>query len=328
MRDNPSHELATPEERIQARHREAILRSLVTRPSLSEADIQVASEQMGVGRAYLYRLLAAYRLRPKASTLLAGATGRSSGLHLLPLTSYRLSLFCIPYAGGNASIYKDWTPAAPEGVEVCPVELPGRGRLFKQPFADSLEVLAETIREAITPYTARPYAIFGHSMGALLAYEVTAQLRSAGHPEPSALFLSGRCPPFGGRTGTSVSRLPDPQFLEHLRKLAGTPQEILASEELMQIFLPVLRSDFSLCEEYEPQEAQIFTMPVTVMSGDEDEETSEREMQRWRRVTTGAFTSRRYPGDHFFMKNPLVMQDVYGDLEKFFLKADVGPRHG
>jgi medium-chain acyl-[acyl-carrier-protein] hydrolase len=164
-------------------------------------------------------------------------------------------------------------------------------------------------------------------MGALLAYEVTAQLRSAGHPEPSALFLSGRRPPFGDRTGTSVSRLPDPQFLEHLRKLAGTPQEILASEELMQIFLPVLRSDFSLCEEYEPQEAQLFTMPVTVMSGEEDEETSEREMQRWRCVTTGAFTSRRYPGDHFFMKNPLVMRDVYGDLERFF-KPDEGPRHG
>jgi medium-chain acyl-[acyl-carrier-protein] hydrolase len=208
------------------------------------------------------------------------------------------------------------------------VELPGRGRLFKQPFADSLEALAETIREGITPYTASPYAIFGHSMGALLAYEVTAQLRSAGHPEPSALFLSGRCPPFGDRTGISVSRLPDPQLLEHLRKLAGTPQEILASEELMQIFLPVLRSDFSLCEEYEPQEAQLFTMPVTVMSGDEDEETSEREMQRWRCVTMGTFTSRRYRGDHFFMKSPLVMQDVYGDLERLFLKAEVGSPHG
>lgn len=150
----------------------------------------------------------------------------------------------------------------------------------------------------------------------MLAYEVTAQLISAGFPEPSILFLAGTRPPFVDRTRAWVGHSDDAEFLEHLRKLGGTPQEILESKELMQIFLPVLRSDFGLCERYEPQEAPLFTMPVVVMSGDEDKDTPEREVQFWRCVTTGAFAARRYPGDHFFLKNPSVMRDVYGELEQ------------
>jgi medium-chain acyl-[acyl-carrier-protein] hydrolase len=227
----------------------------------------------------------------------------------------RLLLFCLPYAGGSASVYRDWVLMAPEFLHICPVELPGRGRLIREPFSRSLNVLAKMISEEISDYADRPYAIFGHSMGALLAYEVAAQLESAGRPRPFRVFLSGTLPPFLTRDKRMVSDLPDASFLHYLRELQGTPDAILDNQDLMQFFLPILRSDFCLCEEYEAPEPHLLQAPVIALSGEQDQGTSEADMLQWKRVTMGTFESRRYPGGHFFFTDPKVMWSVFDSLQ-------------
>jgi medium-chain acyl-[acyl-carrier-protein] hydrolase len=227
----------------------------------------------------------------------------------------RLLLFCVPYAGASASVYRDWVLQAPEFLQVCPVELPGKGRLIREPFANSLDTLARAISEEVSAYADRPYAIFGHSMGALLTYEVAVQLESAGQPHPFKIFLSGALPPFSARKKRMVSDLPNAPFLDHLGELQGTPDAVLNNQELMQFFLPVLRSDFRLCEEYVMCEPRLLRGPVTALSGEQDEKTPEADMLLWKRATRGAFESRRYPGDHFFFTNPNVMWSMFDSLK-------------
>jgi medium-chain acyl-[acyl-carrier-protein] hydrolase len=237
---------------------------------------------------------------------------------LLPAFGFqleRLLLFCLPYAGASSSVYRDWTLMAPRFLQICPVELPGRGRLIGEPFARSLTTLARMISEEISNYADRPYTIFGHSMGALLTYEVAAQLELAGQPHPFRIFLSGALPPFLARNRRRVSDLPKALFLDHLRELQGTPDAILNNQDLMQLFLPVLRSDFRLCEGYEIPEPHLLQVPVTALSGEQDRETPEADMLLWKRATTSTFESRRYPGDHFFFTDPKVMWSVFDSLQ-------------
>jgi surfactin synthase thioesterase subunit len=227
----------------------------------------------------------------------------------------RLLLFCLPYAGASASVYRDWILMAPEFLQVCPVELPGKGRLSREPFAKSLSALARKIAEEISDHVDRPYAIFGHSMGGLLAYEVALQLETAGQPHPFKIFLSGAVPPFSGRIRRTVSELPNAALLEHLRELRGTPDAILDDHVLMQFLLPVLRSDFRLCEGYKAHKPHLLSTPVTALSGEQDESTTAADMLLWKRATISAFESLRYPGGHFFLTDPSVPLSVFDSLQ-------------
>ncbi|AEU37577.1 thioesterase II family protein [Granulicella mallensis] len=233
----------------------------------------------------------------------------------LACSSQRPLLFCIPYAGGSAGAYRDWLSVAPPWLDTYAIELPGRGRLMKEPFVNSLHALAQMIAEAITPFTNRPYAIFGHSMGALLAYEVTAELVSASYPGPVQLFVSGARPPFVPQKDPDISAFHDAALLDHLSQLGGTPEEILRDRSLMQFYLPVLRSDFRLVETYRPHKPHQFQVPLTVLFGEQDQATPKADMRLWQLVTTGDFTSRSYSGGHFFFSNRHVIQDVYSSLK-------------
>ena len=185
---------------------------------------------------------------------------------------------------------------------------------MKEPFALSLQALAQSIAEAISPLTARPYAIFGHSMGALLAYEVAVNLSIMGHQQPRRLFISGTRPPFLPRKSPPVADLPDAEFLEHLKELQGTSAKVLGNCDVMQFFLPILRSDFRLCETYQRIEPHRLQVSLTVLSGEQDQETPEADMRLWQHVTTDAFVFRQYPGGHFFISDPTMFQDVFEDL--------------
>src|ERR1700738_4476769 len=158
-------------------------------------------------------------------------------------TGAALRLFCFPYAGGSAAIYQDWQQHAPNWLQICPVELPGRGRLCAENPSGSIPALAAAITSALYPYTNTPYALFGHSMGALIAFEVACGLEAGGRATPC------RTPPVG--------HLADPEFLAHVRDLNGTPTEVLANKELMDVLLPVLRADFALCEQYRMRGLQL-----------------------------------------------------------------------
>ena len=231
-------------------------------------------------------------------------------------------LFCIPYAGGSASVYSDWITSVPDWLQICPVELPGRGWLWMKPLATSLVELARIISSAIYPYAHGQYAIFGHSMGALLAYEVALNLKALGRHDLCRLFISGSRAPFRANKRSSISQLSDDEFLDHIRSMRGTPEEILTNPELMKLFVPLLRADFQMCEEYRVDRVQPLRCAVTVLGGEADEEVSEGDLRMWSRIIAGEFQCLRFPGGHFFIKDNKndVISAIFRELERHRLE--------
>lgn len=218
-----------------------------------------------------------------------------------PNSRAKLRLFCFPYAGGGAYIYRSWSDTLPPFVEVCSIQLPGRGgRMSEEPLSDLAQVVEEAAR-GLQPYFDRPFAFFGHSMGALISYELARQLQSENKTGPKHLFVSAHRAPHLPRTEPSFYNLPDDELIDELRRLKGTPSEVLENPELMHLMLPLMRADFSVCQNYDFQAAaQPLACPITVFGGLEDTVTSEQ-LQDWRQHTTATFKLRLFPGDHFFL---------------------------
>jgi medium-chain acyl-[acyl-carrier-protein] hydrolase len=231
-------------------------------------------------------------------------------------------LFCIPYAGGSASIYRQFAAASPAWLQVIPVELPGRGRLVKEPLASSLVELAGQIARAIQEVSDLPYAIFGHSLGALLAYQVTAALAASEGPQPQKLFLAGVTPPFLGKERPPLADMDESTLLQYLRAFEGTPEAILNDPSIRDFLLPILRSDFRLVETYRVQEPLRLKTSLTVLWGDADQATPDSDMRQWERAAAGEFFSRTYPGGHFFLNSPEVMTDIVRDLDQLGLSQN------
>ena len=213
-----------------------------------------------------------------------------------------MRLLCFPYAGGGASIYRTWPSSLPPEIEVLPVQLPGREARIREPAFTSLPPLIDGLLPALgRGLLDGPVAFFGHSMGALVAYELARALRDAGSPRPLHLFVSARrAPDLPARTAP-IHALPEPEFRQRLRELNGTPEAVLEHPELMELLGPTLRADFTLIETYEPTSAPPLDCPITAFGGVDDPDVSEEEMAAWRRFTTAAFQLRMLPGDHFFL---------------------------
>lgn len=226
-----------------------------------------------------------------------------------PNPQAKLRLFCLPYAGGSAAIYRTWPDGLPGTVEVCAVELPGRGRQMKLPPIARLETLVSEIAQNLTPFLDKPFAIFGHSMGALISFELTHLLRSKYGLTPLHLFISARRAPQLLPTKPPIHNLPEAEFLEELRHLNGTPQAVLENEELMQLFLPVLRADFAVLETYVYTQKPPIDCPVTVFGGLQDREVSHSDLLGWQEQAMGyapleaiaSFSLQMIDGDHFFI---------------------------
>ncbi len=233
-----------------------------------------------------------------------------------PNPKARLRLFCFPYAGGSASLYRTWAEDLPPDVEVCPVQLPGRESRFREPCYTRLMPLVHTLGEVLWPYLTLPYAFLGHSMGALISFELTRTLRRRGGPLPLHLFLSAHRAPQLPDRQPPIHHLPTPLFLEELRQLNGIPSEVLENAELMELMLPLLRADFAVAETYEYREDSPLPCPITAFGGLEDDEVNEEEVAGWREQTTSTFTMHMLPGDHFFLFKhrpalmPLIAQDL------------------
>ncbi len=168
-----------------------------------------------------------------------------------PNPQARLRLFCFPYAGGGAVSFRTWPLGLPDDVEICSVELPGRGtRLSERPFT-RLSPLLQTMAPALLSLLDKPFAFFGHSMGGLVSFELTRLLRREYDLSPVHLFVSGRRAPQVQDLEPPLHTLPDPAFLEELRRLNGTPQAVLENVELRQVVLPILQADFAVIDTYE-----------------------------------------------------------------------------
>ncbi|MFL5654926.1 MAG: thioesterase II family protein [Ktedonobacteraceae bacterium] len=218
-----------------------------------------------------------------------------------PKLQARLRLFCFPYAGGGASIFRTWSEILPPQIEVCPVQLPGReSRLLEAPFSH-LFSLIEPLTQALLPYLDMPCAFFGHSMGALISFELVRYLRRQHGLSPVHLLVSARRAPQLIAPDPPIHHLPEPQFVEELRRLKGTPEEVLQTTELLQLLIPFLRADFALCETYLYTPGEALTCPVSVFGGLQDEEVSRDMLTAWREQTRGSFKLRLFVGDHFFL---------------------------
>jgi surfactin synthase thioesterase subunit len=210
-------------------------------------------------------------------------------------------LFCLPYAGGSAAAYRDWSARVPGDVHVHPLELPGRGGRWGEPPVGSLPLLTELLADALSGHLRRPYALFGHSMGGLLAFELARTLRARGLPRPAHLFVSGAAAPELPRVRQPIHAASRTDVLEELRFLGGTPPEALADPGLMEAVLPALRADFSVLETYRYRDQPPLTMPLTVFGGDADPLVASGELHRWRRQTRALSRLVVLPGGHFFL---------------------------
>lgn len=212
-----------------------------------------------------------------------------------------IRLFCFPYAGGSAAIYHHWPQLIHPKLVVCPAHLPGRGRRFSERPIEQVDCLINELLVAIIPYIDKPYAFFGHSMGALVAYELAHKISKAGFRQPEHLIVSGKQAPHLSRNKHNLHHLPEAAFKEELKQLNGTPQEVLDSVELMELMLPLLRADFKLVETYQYNHSTPLTMPITAFTGVDDVDIPVSDIIDWKVHTHNDFKYYELPGDHFFI---------------------------
>jgi surfactin synthase thioesterase subunit len=215
----------------------------------------------------------------------------------------RLRLFCVPYAGGGGSTYAAWPAGLPDDVEVCAIQLPGREGRYREPLFTDVRALTGPLCEGIAPLLDRPFALFGHSLGAAIAYEAALALVRGGGPAPAALFVSGHRAPHLPPHCRPIHHLPEGEFIDELRHLNGTPAEVFAGAELLALVLPQLRADFRMAETWEPSSTGgELACPVVALGSTEDERVSRATLEPWRAVTSGAFDVAMFAGDHFYVK--------------------------
>jgi medium-chain acyl-[acyl-carrier-protein] hydrolase len=220
-----------------------------------------------------------------------------------------LRLFCFPYAGGSAQIYREWSDAFPDYVEVCSIQLPGRGPRFRETPIGDVAATVDALTGAIHPYLDRPFAMFGHSMGAILAYETTRRLAAEFGCSPSHLFVSGHRAPHLPSRRRPIHHLPDDGFIAGVRALNGTPAEFFDDPELVMLCLPMLKADFRMVETYVELDGQRLSCPLSALGGDADPTVPPADLAAWHMATTGRFRSILLEGDHFYVntaRNSLI----------------------
>lgn len=216
-----------------------------------------------------------------------------------PAPEAPLRLICLPHAGGSATFYYPVAQALSPRIEVLAVQYPGRQDRREEPAATDLTTLADEITEALRPFTDRPYALFGHSMGATVGFETARRLEAAGHG-PAELFVSGRRAPRLDRAGDLHPRT-DAQVVAEIRALNGTGDELLDDEEVLHMILPALRADYAAVRRYRYSDGPALECPVTAFTGDADPKASPGDVAAWAGHTRSGFEMKVLPGGHFFL---------------------------
>ncbi|MBK0025786.1 thioesterase [Stenotrophomonas sp. S48] len=221
-----------------------------------------------------------------------------------PNAARRLRLYCFAYAGGHAGVFAPWQALLEPHVEVCGIQLPGRGARMREPAAASFDTLITDIAGAIAEADdGRPFAFFGHSLGSLLAFEVARGVRRMGHRLPIHLFLSGSEPAAYRSPGPALHLMSDDALVRELAAFNGTPTEVLANREMMVLLLPMLRADFALVHGYRYQSALPLDVPFSVLAGRRDDRGSGIDVSLWGEESTVGSEVRWFEGDHFFINS-------------------------
>jgi len=221
-----------------------------------------------------------------------------------PRPDARARLICFPHAGVGAAVYRPWSAGLPAALEVVAVQLPGRAnRLDEAPVA-SLDALVQALLPQLLPELDRPFAFFGHSMGAVLASEVARALQAAGLPQPRQLVVSGRRPPHWPSQEAPLHRLPDARFVDEIQRRygGGIPPELLAHADVMALLLPSLRADIAALETHAPAPGRPpLACALAAFGGSDDPVAPRAHLEGWRGETSGPFRVRVFPGGHFYL---------------------------
>jgi medium-chain acyl-[acyl-carrier-protein] hydrolase len=241
-----------------------------------------------------------------------------------PNPQAQLRLFCFPYAGGGTAAYFPWAKLLPPEIALCSIRLPGReSRLRETPYV-RMEPLVRDLAAALAPYLDRPYAFFGHSMGALIAFELARYLRREKMAEPLHLFASGHRAPQMPDPEPPLYLLPDDEFVRAMgERYDGIPQPILQSAELLELFLPVMRADATILDTYVYADEPPLACPISVYGGSDDPSVSRSELDGWRRQTQGACRLTTFVGGHFFLRSAQtqVVQNLSDELRRYLHPA-------
>ena len=212
-----------------------------------------------------------------------------------------MRLICFPYACGSASIYRGWKAHFPETVELIGIQPPGRETRFGDPLISDLHEYIEQASEAILTLPSMPTILFGHSLGAAVAFEVCHALEAQGHG-PSGLIVSGRPSPEFPLTRKRIANLPDHEFLKGLDEFNGTPKAILQNQDLVDLFLPLWRADFSMAESYvDHATKQPVKAPILAIGSKQDPWLTDDAISQWSRFTKAEFEEASFDGDHFYL---------------------------
>jgi surfactin synthase thioesterase subunit len=211
-------------------------------------------------------------------------------------------LYCFPYAGAGHTAFHPWRKLLTGDIELALIKLPGRGARFGEPHARSIVELAECLASEIAKASAEAatFALFGHSMGALLAFETARSLQQMGL-SPTRLLVSGRTAPVAHGWRERVADLPDAAFLEVIRSMNGMPPALIDNTEWMELFLPIIRADFALCEDYRYSQHPRLDCPIEVLAGRDDASVPLSLLDGWAEETHAGCHTRLFAGGHFFV---------------------------
>ncbi|MFA0963579.1 thioesterase II family protein [Roseivirga sp. BDSF3-8] len=212
----------------------------------------------------------------------------------------KIPVFCIPFAGGSAYSFSAWKNVTPRGLEFKGLELPGHGKRIREPLLTHYEDMVDDLLDQIEIPIDMPYVIYGHSLGAMLAYHVVQRLQERGYKLPMYLVVSGRRGPSVELTNRSKYQLPQKEFYNMLKRENGAPREVLEDPEMMTYFEPILRADYKASETYEHPDMPMLRVPILAMAGD-DEEATLTEVKAWQAETSTPIVVKQFPGHHFFI---------------------------
>lgn len=207
-------------------------------------------------------------------------------------------LFIFPYAGGSPAAFNKWTI---ENVECWTAHYPGRGSRYSEPVIKNIPSLVEPLAHAIPPLLDKPFAFFGHSMGAVIAFELIRSMRQNDLPLPRLLIVSACGAPHIPDPHAPIHALPDDEFLAELQKLNGVPSGLLEQPEAMQLLLPIVRADFEAIETYRAASQAPLEIPMIALGGSHDPRVSRERLEGWSTQTSAGFRAQTFDGDHFFI---------------------------
>ena len=225
-------------------------------------------------------------------------------------------LFCFHYAGSGGSIFLPWVQSLPKETELVAIQLPGREYRFDEPLLYDMREVTAQLSDALVPFLDKPYAFFGHSLGALIAFDLARVLRNHGLQQPALLMVSGQNAPQVKSNLPTRLQLSDEEFIQVIRECKGTPEAILQNDMILEFLLPRLRADNMVYENYLYEEQEPLDCRIVAFYGQEDSRVDDTNPSEWHVHTGQSFQYYRFPGDHFFLHDheEALLQHICNEL--------------